>query len=263
MNKEFIPYTEALALKELGFDEPCFGYYNGQSNYIGEEGKMNSNCNKLGMHGAYCTAPTYSQVFQWFRENNGIKNHIYKNVGPVDFWGYYTEEKGETSPYKTYDEAAIACLNNLIEIIKKIGVIKMSETALEVIEYLEKHWKYYDTSCTKKWVDRDDFMILILELSTCGVNENEIIIEKLKNSVFWNMHWHKSLRGGHYTFEIDFRAYGYMMVSEYVKISKTTRQRVYHSSELHDWIHISSKKKMVKQTKNASPSALIKLVKNK
>ena len=27
MNKEFIPYEQALALKELGFDEPCFGHY--------------------------------------------------------------------------------------------------------------------------------------------------------------------------------------------------------------------------------------------
>jgi hypothetical protein len=24
MEKDFIPYEEALALKELGFDEPCF-----------------------------------------------------------------------------------------------------------------------------------------------------------------------------------------------------------------------------------------------
>ena len=27
MNKEFIPYEQALELKELGFDEECFGYY--------------------------------------------------------------------------------------------------------------------------------------------------------------------------------------------------------------------------------------------
>jgi len=27
MNKEFIPYEQALELKELGFDEPCFGCY--------------------------------------------------------------------------------------------------------------------------------------------------------------------------------------------------------------------------------------------
>ena len=28
MDKEFIPYEQALALKELGFDEPCFATYN-------------------------------------------------------------------------------------------------------------------------------------------------------------------------------------------------------------------------------------------
>jgi hypothetical protein len=27
MNKEFIPYEQALSLKELGFDEECFNYY--------------------------------------------------------------------------------------------------------------------------------------------------------------------------------------------------------------------------------------------
>ena len=28
MEKEFVPYELALRMKELGFDEPCFGYYN-------------------------------------------------------------------------------------------------------------------------------------------------------------------------------------------------------------------------------------------
>jgi hypothetical protein len=27
MEKEFIPYEQALALKELGFDEPCFAWF--------------------------------------------------------------------------------------------------------------------------------------------------------------------------------------------------------------------------------------------
>ena len=27
MMKEFVPYNEALELRKLGFDEPCFGYY--------------------------------------------------------------------------------------------------------------------------------------------------------------------------------------------------------------------------------------------
>ena len=29
LETEFIPYEQALALKELGFDEPCFGFYDG------------------------------------------------------------------------------------------------------------------------------------------------------------------------------------------------------------------------------------------
>ena len=27
MNKEFVPYEESLALKELGFDEPCLAHW--------------------------------------------------------------------------------------------------------------------------------------------------------------------------------------------------------------------------------------------
>jgi hypothetical protein len=45
MNKEFVPYEQALALKELGFNEPCFGNYN---NLTGTTrfffGKTNEGC---------------------------------------------------------------------------------------------------------------------------------------------------------------------------------------------------------------------------
>jgi hypothetical protein len=30
MIKEFVTYEQALALKELGFDEPCLAFYNGK-----------------------------------------------------------------------------------------------------------------------------------------------------------------------------------------------------------------------------------------
>jgi hypothetical protein len=36
MNKEFIPYEEAIALKELGFDELCLAYYQ-KSSVIGDD----------------------------------------------------------------------------------------------------------------------------------------------------------------------------------------------------------------------------------
>jgi hypothetical protein len=123
----------------------------------------------------------------------------------------------------------------------------MKQTAVEWLDYLEKYWKYYDTSCTKQWVKKDGGMILILELSTCGISDNEIIINELKKSLFWDMHWFKSLKGGHYTFEIDFRVYGYMSVPNYVKLTKTTKQKIYHNPHLYDWIHISAHKKMIKE----------------
>jgi hypothetical protein len=133
MNKEFIPYEQALQLKELEFNEPCFGYYNGQGNYIGEEGKMNSNCNKLGMHGAYCTAPLYQQAFRWFREKYNLRGFIgfRPNVKQFDCHVYdmslsgkeyvkqrTMEEFNKDPKVGTYEEAELACLIKLIEIVK-------------------------------------------------------------------------------------------------------------------------------------------------
>ena len=51
MNKEFIPYKQALVLKELGFDEPCVAFYEESKrlsigfNWLNEGGK-NSNLQK-------------------------------------------------------------------------------------------------------------------------------------------------------------------------------------------------------------------------
>ena len=124
MTKEFIPYEQALALKKLGFDEPCFGYYSEQGNYILEEGKVNSNCNKPGMNSRYCTAPTYSQAFRWFREKYGYYYEIFvdddKTFGFLI--SYFLEIGRANKPiqrkYATYEEAELECLIKLIEIVK-------------------------------------------------------------------------------------------------------------------------------------------------
>jgi len=122
MNKEFVPYQPSLDLKELGFDEPCFGYYNGQGNYIGEEGKTNSNCNKLGMHGTYCTAPTFSQSFRWFREKCGLCSWITMELGNKSTFCWVLSGEHTSTQYAayfhTYEEAELACLIALIVIVK-------------------------------------------------------------------------------------------------------------------------------------------------
>jgi hypothetical protein len=91
MNKEFIPYTEALELKQLGFDEPCFGYYvDGELRGINlgmeELGGVKPYYQRFGFHvlnnhdidnpnKVVVTAPTYSQAFLFFRDKHGLYVH--------------------------------------------------------------------------------------------------------------------------------------------------------------------------------------------
>ena len=53
--KDFVPYEQALALKELGFDEPCFGWYSKDGTFY--EGKMT-------IHQGLLSAPLYQQAFR-------------------------------------------------------------------------------------------------------------------------------------------------------------------------------------------------------
>lgn len=131
MNKEFCTYEQALALKELGFDEPCFGYYQ-KSSVIGDNTILPiifrdkaSNFNdyeysKLGV--PFCSAPLYQQAFRWFREKyNLVFNFIsYSIVKPEEYhWSItWNDEAKASGIVKTYEEAEQACLDKLIQIVK-------------------------------------------------------------------------------------------------------------------------------------------------
>jgi hypothetical protein len=120
MNKEFIPYEQALALKELGFDENCIAFYepgNKQVQVVGVEQRYN-NPELLRMKD-FC-APLYQQAFRWFREKYQIDSWIYPNLN-----GLYSVSNirrgvglGKVSEYQTYEEAELECLKKLIEIVK-------------------------------------------------------------------------------------------------------------------------------------------------
>ena len=61
MNKEeFIPNIEALALRKLGFNQPCLGYYNKQ----GEFRLIMLDKNTPGL----TVAPTYRAALKFFRD---------------------------------------------------------------------------------------------------------------------------------------------------------------------------------------------------
>jgi hypothetical protein len=120
MNKEFIPYQEALALKELGFDEPCFAWYDGKyTSSINQDYCKNS---KEWLTTIHCAAPLYQQAFRWFREKHKLSGLI--EIGTQEYsFIIFDEEKDSRkitlSMNGTYEEAELACLKKLIEIAKE------------------------------------------------------------------------------------------------------------------------------------------------
>lgn len=69
ISNQFISYKIALALKELGFDEPCFSYFTilGKfANDISNPRKYNSEFER----GSYISAPLWQQVIDWLLGEN-------------------------------------------------------------------------------------------------------------------------------------------------------------------------------------------------
>ena len=119
MTKEFVKYEQALALKELGFDEECFDYYNPIEHKLNIFGVINS---KLDFSKAWIPAPLYQQAFRWFREKYRLSGFIfsYNNTWnwKIDLINVSSEDYSKDIKYDTYEEAESACLDVLIEICK-------------------------------------------------------------------------------------------------------------------------------------------------
>ena len=121
MEKEFVPYEQALTLKELGFDEPCFGYYTGDKKHLlirPNMGRRNEDLNDI-----VCTAPLYQQAFRWFREKHNLKGHIeaveYLDETPDTYHWCVFDKFNSGYDQLTYEEAELECLKKLIEIVKE------------------------------------------------------------------------------------------------------------------------------------------------
>ena len=120
MEKEFVPYDIALALKELGFDELCFGLFDMRGKFIVKPfANQTMSENEFGG----CSAPLYQQAFRWFREKYNLKSCIMFRTSMEDNKEYYDWLiKGQEVVYRhfnTYEEAELECLKQLIEIVKK------------------------------------------------------------------------------------------------------------------------------------------------
>ena len=139
MDKEFIPYEQALKLEELGFKPTPIGGFRQDAVFYYENGNLYYDYKPMyssTAHPGQILAPLYQQAFRWFRENYDIHYSIDRECSQHDFkWGYnwslynwtgIFDEYLTSAPdapvgewvYNTHEEAELDCLKKLIEIVK-------------------------------------------------------------------------------------------------------------------------------------------------
>jgi hypothetical protein len=132
MSKEFIPYEQAVELKEIGFCEECFGCYQlaeFRDYRVGLEVDNKIVLNTLNGYRNYdnenqIPAPLYQQAFRWFRDEHNwpievwIEPHLSTNHRKYASKLWTRGEYIEFGIFDTYEQAELACLKKLIEIVK-------------------------------------------------------------------------------------------------------------------------------------------------
>lgn len=122
--KDFVPYSEALVLIILGFDEECFGLFVKDKSLLIKQMPNQQECEQ---YFGGILAPTFSQAFGFFRDNFNLEPQVksWKEKGGI-VWHYSIQKIGEPSIFRSsdcavdsHDEAQLICLQKLIELCKK------------------------------------------------------------------------------------------------------------------------------------------------
>ena len=146
MKNEFLPYEQSLALKELGFDEPCFAIYNlglsefetanvGQIRLFSSLFKIDDKQSNISYvndkNSSKVTAPLWQQTFDWFRKKHNLFHEItldsykepyrlYARILKLENHRNFVINRFEINHFDNnkYEEAELECLKKLIEIVK-------------------------------------------------------------------------------------------------------------------------------------------------
>jgi hypothetical protein len=116
MEKEFIPYEQALALKELGFDEKCFNYY-GKNNKLPKQLDCMLGLRHHSINKEFVLAPLYQQAFRWLLTLVN-KDKLFSNKWTISYnEDYYSLFLGGCNMGVFEEE--LECFKKLIEIVKQ------------------------------------------------------------------------------------------------------------------------------------------------
>lgn len=115
---EFVDHNIAKQLRDIGFNDPCFACFKDEG-----LGWLPTDFSYIGVtnYETSCTAPTYYQVFQWFRDIHNIHSSIAWVTKGYDF--YVKKEPSRiinetTHVYSNYRECEIACIEYMINLVK-------------------------------------------------------------------------------------------------------------------------------------------------
>ncbi|MDA3856287.1 MAG: hypothetical protein PF569_08570 [Candidatus Woesearchaeota archaeon] len=121
MKKQFCTYEIALALKELGFDEKCFGWYNPKIMVYSFDIGFISNSEKW-LHEDQCAAPLWQQAIDWLDNKYNIFITLALLANGYGFYihnNYNNTNKGDgCGIYYTLYQAREVAILKAIEIIK-------------------------------------------------------------------------------------------------------------------------------------------------
>ena len=131
VDMEFVPYKQALSLKELGFDEPCNTCYD-KLEMVASHGVNAFDYKNYNTSGYIVSRPTFSQAFRWFRykywytalilcDSFQIVMQLSTSKTLDSKTGEYTTNYSTQTYHKevglkSHDEAELECLKKLIEI---------------------------------------------------------------------------------------------------------------------------------------------------
>jgi hypothetical protein len=136
MKKEFVTYEQALALKELGFEETCFGRF-----MINNYDLLIAHTEKYFMNGVdrkefFILSPLKQQAFNYFRNSHELSHTIEltdnSKTYHYEFFildsknrEYHDEDCFDQATrlyndleFNSYEEAESACIDEMIKILK-------------------------------------------------------------------------------------------------------------------------------------------------